>query len=97
MIKTKLKIKAVPSYDIAIQQYIQKETFKGEGTKMILGVENQNNVIYRVIETFGFPDFMNVVDFITDLGLRDILAEKDSSFKGYDAIFRSVEITRNSH
>ncbi len=89
MLKTKLTKEEIPSYDIEIAEFIRTESFKEKnGHKMVIGIENQNKQIYRVVETTGFGDFMEMLSFLFDLGMTDILEQKLSSVGGYDARFR---------
>ena len=88
MLTTRLTDKKIPDYDINITEFIRSEAFEGGGNKMIIGIENTDKEIYRVIETTGFGDFMEVVGFLTDFGFIDLLEQQKKMVDGMDARFR---------
>lgn len=93
MLETKLFEVAIPAYEIEISEYIRSKTFNGGGSKMVIGIENQNKEVYRVLETTGMGDFMHTINFLADLGLTDILESETKAIAGYDARFRPEEIS----
>lgn len=66
-------------------QKVKKSTLGGK--TMVVGIRNAEGTIYRVIKTEGLPQFLNVIDCLSDLDLIDELEEAAGMKEGCDAIF----------
>lgn len=55
--------------------------------KMLIGLRNEDGEIYRLIGAAKPNNFMNAVEELVDLGLKDEMADSDGAHNGYDAIF----------
>jgi hypothetical protein len=92
MLKTRITNEVIGEYDHIILKWINKNRFEEDGHNMILGIENRNCEVYRVIEVTGFCDYVNVMEFICHLGLVDITDIPYAPKKGYDGRFRYVDL-----
>lgn len=88
MITSELTGKSVPPYEQEILDFLSSDTFDGGGNTMVIAVENQEKEVYRVMKVSGMGDFMNVIGFLWDIGLTDILENSTKAVNGFDAIFR---------
>lgn len=93
MIESEFTEKAVPHYEKEIADFLSSETFHGEGSTMIVAVENEQQEVYRVIKASGFGDFMSVIECLSDIGLIDILESSLDAVGGFDARFRFSQET----
>lgn len=55
--------------------------------KMLIGVRNEDGEIFRLIGATKVNSFMNAVEELDDLGLKDELKDSEEPKDGYDAIF----------
>jgi hypothetical protein len=79
---------AVPSYDEGIGKAMKEAARDGGGNVMRIAVENDAGTVYRVIETVGLPEFIDLVAGLEDLGGHDRLYDKNGvSPEGYDCRF----------
>ena len=74
----------VPTFDPAVSAALDYG-IEGGGNKMIIGIENGEGVVYRVIETVGMGAYMHAVSAILELGFEDKLAESLHGEGGFDS------------
>lgn len=74
----------VPHFDTVVSTALDYE-IDGGGNKMIIGIENGEGVVYRVIETTGMGAYMHTVSAILDLGFEDKLADSLHGEGGFDS------------
>jgi hypothetical protein len=83
-----------PHFDAAVSAALDYE-IDGGGNKMIIGIENGDGVVYRVIETRGMGAYMHTVNSILDLGFEDKLAESLHGEGGFDSRMTPSDLLLN--
>lgn len=77
----------VPDFDKKIQSFLsRKEIAVGEGN-MVTAIQNADKKVYRIIHTEGMSSYMDLVFFLSNLGLDDTLENSYQSRNGFDSFF----------
>lgn len=93
MLFTRLTGEDIPDIDVELINWLGKNKFKNsESATMVLGIENRNKKIYRVIEVSGLKDLVKVMEFLGELDLVDIIDIPYAPKKGYDARLRFLDL-----
>lgn len=74
----------IPHFDAIVSAALDFE-LDGGGNKMVIGIENGEGVVYRVVETIGMGAYMHTFSAILDLGFKDKLAESLHGEGGLDS------------
>jgi hypothetical protein len=77
---------SVPHYDIQVKALRHAAT-ADERDEMVIAIENWDGIVYRVIKSTGFDEFMPTLNAIWDIGLIDVLRDIPDRPDGYDARF----------
>ena len=94
MIKTRLTGEKIPDFDNKITHFIERDNSNdSDGHFMIIGIDNLNNKLYRVIEVDGVEGYMGLLDFLASLNMMDILSfGLGYRTKGCDMRFRQGDV-----
>ncbi len=82
--------KDIPEFDHDIMTNILVTTVElniVRQEKMLIGIRNAKQEIYRVIGVSSSKQYNNASEELEDLGLNNELEEADRAKNGYDAIF----------
>ncbi|AIY43013.1 hypothetical protein LT85_3855 [Collimonas arenae] len=91
-----MKTALIPAIEIGttderVMQRLEAETASMSAVKkerMIVGICNEKNVIYRVVGITGLTEFLDAIDQLVNLDFVDELEGQSNPKNGYDAIFR---------
>lgn len=75
-----------PSYDEAISHALRYE-IEGGGKDMVIGIENLDGNIYRIITTTGMGAYIHATHALLAIGLKDLLSNSLSGENGFDSRF----------
>lgn len=80
----------IPVFDASVTEAIEYE-IDGGGNTMIIGIENFERRVYRIVEATGMGAFMHAVNELLDLGLVDALADSAHGDGKFDCRFFPTE------
>lgn len=83
-----VRLVAIPTYDATISKVVEEATADCGGKTMRIAIENDESMVYRVIETDGLGELVALVEALKRLGGGDRLADRTGvSPEGYDYRF----------
>jgi hypothetical protein len=75
MLTTRLTGEKTPDFDTKIIDFIESnKTDDSDGHVMVIGIDNLENKLYRIIEADGVDDYMALLEFLESINLKDILS-----------------------
>jgi len=87
----------IPPFDRQVTEVIDSYLIDGGGNTMVIGIQNMNGDIYRVIHTTGMGAYMDIVYGLADIGLKDKLQNSIMLQNGYDSLFVVTDEIKNSY
>jgi len=83
--------KDIPYFDGEVSKAICDYPIDGGGKDMIVGVQNFDGDVYRIIKATGMGAYIHVTSELAEIGLKDELANSLSGKGGFDSIFVTTE------
>lgn len=77
----------IPPFDEQVTKAITSYPIDGGGKTMVVGVQNLDGDVYRVIHATGMGAYINITSELSSLGLIDELAESIFGQNGLDSLF----------
>ncbi|ODB95163.1 hypothetical protein A3197_17535 [Candidatus Thiodiazotropha endoloripes] len=77
----------IPPFDKKVTEAIESYPIDGGGKTMVVGVQNLDGDVYRVIQATGMGAYINITSELSSLGLIDELAESIFGQNGFDSLF----------
>ncbi|NUF27030.1 hypothetical protein [Gilliamella sp. ESL0254] len=78
---------AISKIDSEITKIIEQVDARGlGGNPMVIGIQNEDGVVYRKIITYGLGSYLDLVQSIARLGLIDLYKDDLNPHK-YDSLF----------
>ncbi|WBA81927.1 HNH endonuclease [Endozoicomonas sp. GU-1] len=96
MIRSKyLQGKEIPVFDVRVSLAIDNYQIDGGGKTMVIGVQNLQGEIYRVIRATGLGAYISITSDLAEIGLEDELKDSQFGKNGYDSLFVIPEELKN--
>ena len=83
--------KTIPFFDSKISECLRPLRMDEGGKDMLIGIENEEGEVYRVLKSTGMGAYISVVEALLKLGLRDELAEVVNSKTGLDSLLQLTD------
>ena len=77
----------IAPFDNKVTEVVDNYSIDGGGKTMVIGIENMDGIIYRVINATGMGAYMDIVYGLADIGLYDTLQNSIMGQNGYDSLF----------
>ena len=77
----------IPPFDEQVTKAIDSYPIDGGGKTMVVGLQNLDGDVYKVIHATGMGAYINITSELSSLGLIDELAESIFGENGLDSLF----------
>tara|TARA_R110001599_G_scaffold135660_2_gene314002 strand:- start:518 stop:811 length:294 start_codon:yes stop_codon:yes gene_type:complete len=78
---------SIPDFDEKIEAFLKRKKIAVDEGNMVTAIQNADKKVYRIIHTDGMNTYMDLMFFLSNLGLEDRLENSYQPRNGFDSFY----------